>query len=78
VGTSHYRDEIAIKNFGTKVRELRELRGQTIEQFANSEPSLGVTQLSRIELGQTNPTISTIFLIAQKLGISPADLIDFH
>lgn len=73
----HYRDENAIKAFGKKVRELRVGRGMTIEAFANSM-DLHVTQLSRIERGETNPTLSYIFLLAEKLGVKPSDLIDFE
>jgi len=72
----HYKDEKAIKAFGNKVRALRMATGKTIEDFANTV-DLHVTQLSRIERGETNPTISTIFLLADKLGVKPTELIDF-
>lgn len=74
--SSHYRDEVAIKQFGAKVRSLREATGETIEGFAN-KVGLQVTQLSRIERGETNPTISTIFLIADKLGVKASNLLEF-
>jgi transcriptional regulator with XRE-family HTH domain len=74
--SSHYRDENAIKEFGKKVRELRIKKGLTIEEFAN-DADLHVNQVARIERGETNPTISSIFLIAQKLGVHPIKLIDF-
>jgi transcriptional regulator with XRE-family HTH domain len=72
--SSHYRDENAIKEFGKKVRELRTLKGMTIEEFANSV-DLHVTQLSRIERGETNPTLSYVYLLADKLSVKPSDLI---
>lgn len=72
--SNHYRNETAIKGFGNKVREFRIKKGLTIEEFANSI-DLHVTQLSRIERGETNPTISYIFLLAEKLGVKPADLL---
>ena len=72
----HYRDKNAIKQFGLKVRELRIKKGLTIEEFANSV-DLHVTQVGRIERGETNSTISSIFLIASKLGVSPTELINF-
>lgn len=71
--SKHYRDEEGIKAFGLKVRKLRQEREMTIEQFANSV-ELHVTQLSRIERGESNPTLSYILLIAEKLGVSPRDL----
>jgi transcriptional regulator with XRE-family HTH domain len=74
--SNHYRDEQAIRAFGKKVRELRASSGMTIEAFANSV-DLHVTQLSRIERGETNPTLSYIFLLAEKLGVKPSELINF-
>jgi transcriptional regulator with XRE-family HTH domain len=77
--SNHYRDEQAIKNFGKKVREYRIKKGMTIEELANSVRTieLHVTQLSRIERGETNPTLSYVFLLAEVLGVKPTDLIDF-
>jgi transcriptional regulator with XRE-family HTH domain len=72
----HYRDEIAIKAFGKKVRALRERKGVTIEEFANTS-GLHPTQLGRIERGENNPTISYIVLIAEKLGVKPSELLNF-
>ena len=71
----HYRDQKAIEGFGKKVREIRIGKGMTIEEFANTV-DIHVTQLSRIERGETNVTISYIFLLAQKLGVAATDLID--
>lgn len=75
----HYKDEAVIKAFGKRVRELREERGLTMEQFANSITLTEVhtNQLARIERGETNVTISYIFLLAQELEIHPSDLIYF-
>lgn len=70
----HYRDEKAIKAFGKKVRELRIQRGMTIEQFANTS-DIHATQISRIERGESNPTISYITLIAEKLGVTASELL---
>lgn len=71
----HYRDEDAIKAFGAKVRELRIAQGMTIEEFANTS-DIHVTQISRIERGESNPTLSYITLIAEKLGVKPSILLD--
>lgn len=75
--TSHYRDERAIRAFGKKVRQLRIDKGMTIEAFANSV-DLHVTQVSRIERGETNPTLSYVFLLAEKLRVTPTELINFE
>ena len=70
----HYRDEKAITAFGEKVRKLRIAQGMTIEEFANTS-DIHVTQISRIERGESNPTLSYIYLIAEKLGVSPSELL---
>ncbi len=75
--SNHYRDEFVIKEFGRRVRELRQQKGMTIEQFANTV-DIHVTQLARIERGENNPTISYVFLIAEKLGVRASDLLDFN
>ena len=62
--------------FGNKVRSLRMEKKLTIEQFAN-EHNLNVTQLSRIERGEFNVTISYIFLLAKLLDVKPSELLDF-
>ena len=73
---NHDRDDRAIIAFGNKVRELRLAKNLTIEQFANLY-NLHVNQLARIERGETNVTISYIFLLAEKFKIKPSELMDF-
>jgi transcriptional regulator with XRE-family HTH domain len=73
---NHYRDEDAITGFGKKVRTLRMERNMTIEEFANSV-DLHVTQLSRIERGETNVTISYIFRLAEIFNVRASELLDF-
>lgn len=70
----HYRDEEMIQAFGAKVRALRSKKGLTIEEFANSV-DLHVTQVSRIERGETNVTISYMALLAKKLGVDLSELV---
>ncbi|MBN9485537.1 MAG: hypothetical protein BGO70_03705 [Bacteroidetes bacterium 43-93] len=74
--SAHYKDDKAIKAFGEKVRELRLKTGKSIEQFAN-DADIYANQLGRIERGETNPTISYIMLLAEKLGVPPQELITF-
>ena len=74
---NHYRDEDAIIGFGNKVRELRISKNMTIERFAN-DYDLHPNQLARIERGESNPTISYIFLLAELLNVKPSELLDFE
>lgn len=62
------------EGFGEKVRRLREERGWTREQFCDGELDLTVRQLTRIELGVSKPTLTKIFFIAQRLGLSLFEL----
>jgi transcriptional regulator with XRE-family HTH domain len=63
------------KLVGRNVRRLRLARGLTQERL--SEIS-GFTQqyISGLEQGRRNPTVVTLFELAQALGAKPVDLID--
>ncbi|MER0123008.1 helix-turn-helix domain-containing protein [Streptococcus sp. ZJ93] len=58
------------KEFGAKVRRLREKLGLTREQFCEDEVELTARQLMRIEAGQSKPTLSKITFIARRLGMT--------
>ena len=57
---------------GLRIKELRELKGYSINKLANMA---GVSQsyLRDIELGNKNPTISFLSLLCEQLGISVKD-----
>lgn len=59
---------------GQNARQIRLARGLTQEQL--SERS-GLTQqyISGLEQGRRNPTVVTLFELAQALGTTPAELI---
>lgn len=62
-----------LKSLGQKVRALRKERGLTQVELAfrcNMEPS----NLNRIEAGRTNPTVRSLTLVANGLGIKLSDL----
>jgi transcriptional regulator with XRE-family HTH domain len=63
------------QKIGNKIRELRESKGisqQNLAAICNFEKA----NLSRLEAGRTNPTISTLFKISQALEITITDLVD--
>lgn len=66
--------EIA-KAFGCVIRKLRKECGYTQEQLA-LEVDLRRTFISVLELGQQQPTISTIFKLASGLNITSSKLIE--
>lgn len=58
------------KEFGAKIRQLRERSGLTREQFCDDEIELTSRQLMRIESGESKPTLSKITFIAKRLGMT--------
>ena len=59
---------------GEKVRRYRLERGLTQEAFADRS---GFSQqyISDLERGRRNPTVVSLFELAQALGVTPADLV---
>lgn len=58
------------REFGAKIRQLREDSGFTREQFCGDEIELTSRQLMRIENGESKPTLSKITFIAKRLGMT--------
>jgi len=71
------RNEILIKAFGERVRELRKEKGYTMEDFAGLA-GIDYRQLSNIERGKVNTTISSIQVIAKALNVSMSELIQME
>ncbi|MBX9784144.1 MAG: helix-turn-helix transcriptional regulator [Chitinophagaceae bacterium] len=72
----YLRDEIGIQKFGKRVRELRLSKNMTQEDVA-WEAGIEPMQLSRIERGVINTSLSHILAIARAIGVKPKELIDF-
>lgn len=66
--------EVCVK-VGEKIREIRTLKGYTLESLAN-EANIDYTQLSRIELGKINTSIFQVYQIAHHLKTPISDI--FH
>jgi transcriptional regulator with XRE-family HTH domain len=65
------------KIVGNRIRSLRESKGvsqQVLAAICNFEKG----NMSRIEAGRTNPTLSTLYKISQALEIKITDLVDFE
>jgi transcriptional regulator with XRE-family HTH domain len=63
------------KIIGNRIRLLRESKGisqQVLAAMCNFEKG----NMSRIEAGRTNPTLTTLYKISQALEIKIADLVD--
>lgn len=65
------------QKIGQRIRELREskrISQQNLAAICNFEKA----NLSRIEAGRTNPTISTLYKISQALETTLSELVDIE
>lgn len=62
-----------LKNFGQEIQKLRVAKGLSQEKLAH-EIGVHRTYIGFIERGERNPTLYTIFKIAQVLGLKLKDL----
>lgn len=63
-------------SFGGKLRELRLAKGFTQEQLAN-ELGVEISQISRIERGIINTSVTTLYAISKTLKIDVSQLFLF-
>ena len=62
---------------GKGIKEVRESKGiSQIELVGRMEGNIDATNISKIESGRTNPTIYTLFRIADALEVKPAELLN--
>ena len=66
-----------IEAFAFQLRKVRVDKGFTQSQLA-FESGISLSQIARIETARINPTISTVFVLAQTLEISLPELFDFE
>ncbi|WP_170113688.1 helix-turn-helix transcriptional regulator [Mucilaginibacter yixingensis] len=62
--------------FGSNLRSIRKAKGLSMEKLAQ-RAGIEYSQVSDIEHGKINTTISTVALIASTLEIPAKDLFDF-
>lgn len=65
-----------LKAFAANLKKIREEKGLSQRVLA-AKADISDSQIIRIETAKTNPTICTVKIIAQALGIEPKDLLDF-
>jgi len=71
----HFRNEDQLKVIGTKIRKHRLNKGFTQIELAFECGDIDWSQISRMERGVVNFSISYLLLIAEKLDISPKELL---
>ncbi len=64
-----YQTDAISVNIGEQVRELRASRGMTLQVLA-LETGLSIHTLSMVERGKTSPSVSSLYRIADVLGVS--------
>lgn len=72
----HTRHQKGIISFGQHLRLLRKSKNMTQEELAG-RADLEFSQVSRIERGIINTSLSQIIVIAEALGVHPRELLDF-
>lgn len=65
-----------IKEFGLHLKNLRKKRDLTQEQLAY-DCDIPISQIGRIERGEINTTISTLYLLSKALELPTYELLKF-
>jgi len=73
---AYLRNEKYLKSFGKHLKKLREEKNISQADLAY-ECGVEISQISRMERGLLNTSISNIYYIAKALQITPKDLLDF-
>lgn len=71
---NNLRDQDVLIEFGNKLKDLRTLKGLTLQQLA-FEAEMEISQVHRVEKGKINPTLTTLNALAKGLGITLTELI---
>lgn len=65
-----------IQSFGKNLKRIRKEASLSQEDLAN-DADIPLSQVGRIERGEVNTTISTVYVLAEALNIKVADLFNF-
>jgi transcriptional regulator with XRE-family HTH domain len=68
------RNEKALHSFGQRLTQLREEKNLSIPDLA-VRAGLDAGHIGRIEAGEVNILVSTVFKLAKGLGVSPGELL---
>ncbi len=74
---SYLKDEIFLIEFGKHLRKIRKEYGFTQESLA-FKIGIEISQISRIERGILNTSISTVYSIAKAIDIPVIELFNFE
>lgn len=69
--------EELLKFVGKKIQQIRLSKGLTqVDLVGKIEGEIDTTNISRIEAGRTNPTIFTLYRIANALEVSLSEIVE--
>lgn len=71
------RDEILYKKVGARIRELRILQNLSQQDLA-AKCNFEKSNMSRLEAGKVNTTLSTLNKVSEALGVEISDLFKFQ
>ena len=74
---SYYKDEEALLSIGHKIREIRRSKKISQENLAN-DCEVDQSQVTRMELGKVNFSISNLLRIAKALDVDPREFLRFY
>lgn len=68
---------LILKLVGKRIKDIRESKGiSQVELVGKMQGEIDPTNISRIESGRTNPTLFTLFRLAEALEVDIRDLVD--
>ena len=66
------------KQVGKNIQQIRQSKGfSQVDLVGRIEGNIDATNISRIEQGRTNPTLLTLYRIAQALEVPITDLVKY-
>lgn len=72
----YQRNDKILLLLGKRIKTLRKIQGISQNQLA-FESGIRINQIGRIERGEINTSITSLFSIAFALNVNPAELINF-
>lgn len=73
--TNDYKETVFLNTLARKIVALRKERGFTQEKLA-AESGLDRVAIANIEIGKRRPTVTTLFRLAEALGIEVGSFFD--
>ena len=68
-------DKNRLKKFGAHLKEIRQSKGLSVRELA-SQCDVDFSKISKMENNNGNITLTTLFELAEGLGVHPKELLD--